>query len=158
MIVTTPELCRKVLTGDEKFKPGWPFATYELVGRNSFIGISPEEHKRLRKLTAASVNGHEALSTYMQYIEENVVSALEKWSGLGEIELLGELKRLTFRIIMYIFLSSESEPLMEALEREYNTLNYGIRAMAINLPGFAYHRGLKVKFRSLVEFIAFCDC
>ncbi|CAI9765106.1 unnamed protein product [Fraxinus pennsylvanica] len=32
---------------------------------------------------------------------------------------------------------------MESLEREYTDLNYGIRAMAINIPGFAYHKALK---------------
>ncbi|KAF2300297.1 hypothetical protein GH714_011492 [Hevea brasiliensis] len=46
---------------------------------------------------------------------------------------------------MYIFLGSESEPVMEALEREYTALNYGVRAMAVNLPGFAYHKALKAR-------------
>lgn len=144
IIVTTPEACRKVLTDDEAFMPGWPTATVKLIGEKSFLGISSEEHKRLRKLTAAPVNGHEALSTYLKYIEENVVAALEKWSGMGRIEFLTELRRLTFRIIMHIFLSSEGDFAMEALEKEYTTMNYGVRAMAINLPGFAYHSALKV--------------
>lgn len=144
IIVTTPEACRRVLSDDEAFKPGWPVSTMELIGRKSFIGISFEEHKRLRKLTAAPVNGHEALSLYIGYIAEIVKIALEKWVSMGEIEFLTELRKLTFRIIMYIFMSSESEPVMKALEREYTTLNYGVRAMAINLPGFAYYNALKV--------------
>ncbi|KAI6702948.1 hypothetical protein NL676_012084 [Syzygium grande] len=157
VIVTMPEPCRRVLTDDEKFQPGWPVSTLKLIGKKSFIGISYEEHKRLRRLTAAPVNGHEALSLYIGYIEENVISALDKWSKMGQIEFLTELRKLTFRIIMYIFLSSESEPVMEALEREYTTLNHGVRAMAINLPGFAYHKALKARkklvaiFQSIVE-------
>ncbi|TQE09048.1 hypothetical protein C1H46_005431 [Malus baccata] len=53
--------------------------------------------------------------------------------------------------------SSESESVMEALEREYTVLNYGVRAMAINLPGFAYHKALKARknlvaiFQSIVD-------
>ncbi|XP_021294327.1 ent-kaurenoic acid oxidase 1-like [Herrania umbratica] len=157
VIVTMPETCKRVLNDDDAFKPGWPTATVELIGKKSFIGISYEEHKRLRRLTAAPVNGHEALSLYIQYIEENVISALEKWSNMGDIEFLTELRRLTFRIIMYIFLSSESEEEMEALEREYTTLNYGVRAMAINIPGFAYYKALKARknlvavFQSIVN-------
>ncbi|KAK6143055.1 hypothetical protein DH2020_023403 [Rehmannia glutinosa] len=145
IIVTTAEACRKVLTDDEAFKPGWPSSTMNLIGRNSFVGISDEEHRWIRKLTAAPVNGQEALSLYMKYIEDNVVSALDKWSGMGQIEFLTELRKLTFRIIMYIFLSSESEQVMEVLEREYTALNYGVRAMAINIPGFAYHSALKAR-------------
>ncbi|XP_048141555.1 ent-kaurenoic acid oxidase 2-like isoform X1 [Rhodamnia argentea] len=157
VIVTMPEPCRRVLTDDEKFQPGWPISTMKLIGKKSFIGISYEEHKRLRRLTAAPVNGHEALSLYTGYIEENVISALDKWSKMGQIEFLTELRKLTFRIIMYIFLSSESEPVMEALEREYTTLNYGVRAMAINLPGFAYHKALKARKNLVAVFQSIVD-
>ncbi|KAF5946513.1 hypothetical protein HYC85_016741 [Camellia sinensis] len=146
IIVTTPETCKRVLTDDEYFKPGWPTSTIELVGKKSFIGdITFEEHKRLRKLTAAPVNGHESLSIYMRYIEENVKSNLEGWSGMGQIEFLTKLRKLTFRIITYIFLSAESELVIEDMEREYTAFNYGVRAMAINLPGFAYHKALKAR-------------
>ncbi|KAJ4710266.1 Cytochrome P450 family ent-kaurenoic acid oxidase [Melia azedarach] len=145
VIVTTPETCKRVLTDDDGFQPGWPISTVELIGKKSFVSISYEDHKRLRRLTAAPVNGHEALSVYLEYIEENVISALDKWAKIEKIEFLTELRRLTFRIIMYIFLSSESPHIMEALEKEYTALNYGVRAMAINLPGFAYHRALKAR-------------
>ncbi|KAF5946515.1 hypothetical protein HYC85_016743 [Camellia sinensis] len=146
IIVTIPEACKRVLTDDEYFKPGWPTSTIELVGKKSFIGdITFEEHKRLRKLTAAPVNGHESLSIYMRYIEENVKLNLEEWSGMGQIEFLTKLRKLTFRIITYIFLSSESELVMEDMEREYTAFNYGVRAMAINLLGFAYHKALKAR-------------
>ncbi|KAL2478273.1 Ent-kaurenoic acid oxidase 2 [Forsythia ovata] len=145
IIVTTPEACRRVITDDEAFKPGWPSSTVNLIGKNSFIGISDEDHRRLRKLTAAPVNGHESLSMYLRYIEDNVVTTLDKWANMGQIEYLTEIRKLTFKIIIYIFLSSESEPVMEALEREYTNLNYGVRAMAINIPGFAYHKALKAR-------------
>ncbi|XP_031275777.1 ent-kaurenoic acid oxidase 2 [Pistacia vera] len=145
VIVTVPETCKRVLTDDDAFKPGWPISTMKLIGEKSFIGISFEEHKRLRRLTAAPVNGHEALSVYLEYIERSVKSALEKWANMEQIEFLTQLRKLTFRIIMYIFLSSESDHVMEALEREYTALNYGVRAMAINVPGFAYHKALKAR-------------
>lgn len=103
-----------------------------------------EEHKRLRRLTAAPVNGFEALSNYIPYIEENVLESLEKWSKMGPIEFLTQLRKLTFTIIMYIFLSTESESVMEELEKEYTKLNYGVRALRINIPGFAYYKALKV--------------
>lgn len=157
VIVTIPEACRRVLTDDEAFKPGWPTSTVKLIGEKSFIGISYEEHKRLRRLTAAPVNGPEALSIYLSYIEDIVISGLDKWASMGQIEFLTELRKLTFRIVMHIFLSSESEQVMEALEREYTALNYGVRAMAINIPGFAYHKALKARknlvaiFQSIVN-------
>ncbi|KAL8268385.1 hypothetical protein R6Q59_002183 [Mikania micrantha] len=147
IIVTVPEVVRKVLLDDDTFKHGWPASTIAIAGRKSFIGISYEEHKRLRRLTKTPINGHEALSIYIPYIETNVVAALESWSQMGRIEFLTELRRLTFKIIMYIFLSSEIEHMMEDLERECTILNFGLRAMAINFPGFAYYEAIKARWR-----------
>uniref|UniRef100_A0A803MZT9 Ent-kaurenoic acid oxidase n=1 Tax=Chenopodium quinoa TaxID=63459 RepID=A0A803MZT9_CHEQI len=157
IIVTTPDTCRKVLNDDEHFKPGWPLSTEELSGRNSFITIPSKDHKRLRKLTAAPINGHEALSNYIEYIEEISKTTLDKLSKMGEIEFLNQLRKLTFRIIMFIFLSSESESILEALEKEYTTLNHGLRAMAINIPGFAFHRALKARKNLVAVFQAIID-
>lgn len=144
IIVTTPEACRRVLTDDSAFQPGWPSSTINLVGRRSFVGIFDDDHKWLRKLTAAPVNGFEALTIYMKYIEENVITALHQWENMGQIEFLTELRKLTFKIIMHIFLSSEGDIVREKLENAYTALNYGVRAMAINVPGFAYYKALKV--------------
>ncbi|KAI3743804.1 hypothetical protein L1987_56871 [Smallanthus sonchifolius] len=147
IILMAPDVVRKVLMDEDTFQQGWPDAAIKLAGRKSFIGISNEEHKRLRKVTKAPINGHEALSIYVPNIEANVVSALEKWSQMGRIEFLTELRRLTFRIIMYIFLNSEVEHIMEALEKEFTTINHGFRAICINIPGFAYHEAFKARKR-----------
>ncbi|KAK4254779.1 hypothetical protein QN277_010109 [Acacia crassicarpa] len=157
VIVTTPEICRRVLTDDDNFTVGWPRSTVELIGKKSFIGISYEDHRRLRRLTSSSINGMESLSLYLTYIEENVKTSLEKWSNMGQIEFLTELRKLTFKIIMHVFLSSESEPVMEALEKEYTTLNYGVRALGINLPGFAYHNALKARKNLVATFQSIVD-
>lgn len=150
IMLTTPETCKQALMDDEHFVPGWPKATNELIGKRSFLFIVNEEHKRLRKLTAAPINGYDALSIYLTFIESSVVSTLDKWSKMGQIEFLTEMRRLTFRIIMHIFLSAESDAITSSLEKVYTDLNYGMRAMAINLPGFAYHRALKAR-KKLVE-------
>jgi len=146
VIVTTPEACKKVLTDDDCFTLGWPSSTVELMGKKSFISIPADEHKRLRRLTSASINGYDALSGYIPFIEKNVISSLEKWTTMGNIEFLTEMRKLTFRVIIHIFLSSESEYVMENLEKEYTVLNLGVRALRINLPGFAFHKALKVTY------------
>lgn len=145
ILATTPEACKQVLMDDESFVTGWPKATVTLIGSKSFVSMPYEEHKRLRKLTAAPINGFEALSTYLSLIDQTVVSTLRRWSEMGEIEFLTELRRMTFKIIVQIFMGGADDRTMEALERSYTNLNYGMRAMAINIPGFAYHKALKAR-------------
>jgi len=148
VIVTTPEACRRVLTDDDKFTSGWPRSAVELMGKKSFISISYEEHKRLRRLTSASINGNEALSHYLNYIEECVISSLEKWTTMGDIEFLTELRKLTFKIITRIFLGDVKEDahVMENLEKQFSAINHGVRAMPINLPGFGFYTASKVTY------------
>ncbi|XP_072088760.1 ent-kaurenoic acid oxidase 1 isoform X2 [Arachis hypogaea] len=64
---------------------------------------------------------------------------------MGQIELLTELRRLTFKIIIHIFLGASSTSVIEALEKEYTKLNYGMRALRIDLPGFAFHKAFKAR-------------
>ncbi|KAK4270539.1 hypothetical protein QN277_023562 [Acacia crassicarpa] len=157
VIVTTPETCKKVLMDDDKFEPGWPAATVELMGKKSFITIPYEEHKRLRRLTSASINGMDALSFYLTKIEDVAIFSLDKWSKMGEIEFLTELRRFTFRIIMDIFLGSEGDAVMHNLEKEYTALNLGLRAMKINLPGFAYRKALNARNKLVAVFRGVVD-
>ena len=144
ILVTTPDACKRVLMDDDSFAQGWPKATVALIGSKSFFALPREEHRRLRKLTAAPINGSDALSTYLGFIDSTVAEALRRWSEAGEIEFLTELQRVTFKIIVQIFLTEADYATMQALERSYTDLNNGIRAMAINLPGFTFHKAFKV--------------
>jgi hypothetical protein len=52
--------------------------------------------------------------------------------------------QLTFLIIAKILMGFEQGERYDVLERAYKDLNVGVRAMAINFPGTAYHTALKV--------------
>uniref|UniRef100_A0A0D3GBX8 Ent-kaurenoic acid oxidase n=3 Tax=Oryza TaxID=4527 RepID=A0A0D3GBX8_9ORYZ len=152
ILAVTPEACKQVLMDDEGFVTGWPKATVTLIGPKSFVNMSYDDHRRIRKLTAAPINGFDALTTYLSFIDQTVVASLRRWSSpeSGQVEFLTELRRMTFKIIVQIFMSGADDATMEALERSYTDLNYGMRAMAINLPGFAYYRALRAR-RKLVS-------
>ncbi|CAL4913757.1 unnamed protein product [Urochloa decumbens] len=147
ILVVNPDACKRVLMDDESIAEGWPRAAVELIGKKSFLTSPREEHRRLRKLTAAPINGFDALSTYLGFIDRTVAETLRRWSSeaAGEIEFLTEMRRMTFKIIVQIFLTAADDATMLALERSYTDLNYGVRAMAINLPGFAFHKALKAR-------------
>ncbi|PON56872.1 Cytochrome P450, E-class, group I [Trema orientale] len=153
IIVTAPETCRPVLMDDAQFKPGWPKSTSILMGRKSFLGLSAEEHKRLRRLTAALISGLKALSVYHEFMKDVILSSLDELAKADRpVEFLTEIRKITFKIIMYVFLSCEGGPIIETMEEEYAKLNYGLRSMAINLPGFAYHKALKAR-KNLVKIL-----
>ncbi|KAJ1257577.1 hypothetical protein BS78_10G007100 [Paspalum vaginatum] len=150
ILVATPEACKQVLMDDEGFVTGWPKATVALIGPKSFVAMPYDDHRRLRKLTAAPINGFDALAGYLPFIDGTVRSSLRAWAEESEsssVEFLTELRRMTFKIIVQIFLGGVDGATAHALERSYTELNYGMRAMAINLRGFAYWRALRARGR-----------
>ncbi|PON57089.1 Cytochrome P [Parasponia andersonii] len=133
IIVTTPETCRPVLMDDAQFKPGWPKSTSILMGRKSFLGLS------------APISGLKAQSVYHELMKDVMLSSLDELAKADRpVEFLTEIRKITFKIIMYVFLSCEGGPIIKTMEEEYAKLNYGLRSMAINLPGFAYHKALNM--------------
>lgn len=145
-IVFSPDICRKVLTDEENFKPKYPASIMALAGKSSFHTLPCSEHKRLRRLITSPINGHEALSTYTGLMEDITVKHLEELSTMNKLcEFLKEIKKSTFEIITKIFLSSDFDQVDLALfENLYNDFFPGMQSPAINLPGFAFHKALKV--------------
>ncbi|XVE57482.1 hypothetical protein DITRI_Ditri04bG0094300 [Diplodiscus trichospermus] len=146
IIVSIPETCRKVLADDEKFGLGYPVSTKRLTGKKSFHSIPNSEHKRLRRLTTAPINGHEALAMYIGYIEDIVIHSLDEWASMKEpIEFLKEMRKVAFKVITHIFVGSSAESILGTVEKYYTDLNYGLKSAAINIPGFAFHKALKAR-------------
>ncbi|MED6167707.1 hypothetical protein PIB30_005332 [Stylosanthes scabra] len=145
IIVCSPETCRKVLTDDDTLKLGYPASTMALVGKRSFHGISNAEHKRLRRLTTAPITGHEALSMYVSLIEDISVKTLHDLCSMDTpFEFLVEMRKFAFQVFTTIFLGFDHVDL-GMVENLYTLLNLGMKSMAINLPGFAFHRALKAR-------------
>lgn len=146
IIVCTPETCRKVLTDDEQLKLGYPASTMALTGKRSFHSISNAEHKRLRRLTTSPITGHEALSMYIDLIEGASAKVLDELSSMNEPrEFLTELRKFAFEVITTIFVGSDADHVdLGLVENLYIDLNRGMKSLAINLPGFAFHKAHKV--------------
>ncbi|KAE8731947.1 Beta-amyrin 11-oxidase [Hibiscus syriacus] len=146
IIVCTQETCRRVLADNEQFGLGYPSSTMRLTGKRSFHGIPNSEHKRLRRLTTGPINGHEALSMYIEYIEDTVMQALDEWTRMKEpIEWLKEMRKVAFKVITHIFVGSSAESILGSVEKHYTDLNYGLKSAAINVPGFAFYKALEAR-------------
>lgn len=151
IIVTKPEVCKKILMDDENFELGWPQSVLNLIGKKALHGITNQEHKRLRRITSSPIKGKYALCVYLGLIEEVVKSSFEKWNAIKEepIEFLSEMKKSTFEIIIRIMIGSEIDPQwLDMVEKVYTIYLQGFLALPINLPGFAYHRAFKVRSMS----------
>ena len=147
IIVCKPEICRRVLTNDEHFTLGYPKSTNLLGGRISLHSVSNEEHNRLRRLIASPINGQAALTMYIQHTEDIVIDSFDEWASMKQpFEFYTEIKKATFKIMTHIFMGSVNDSTLWTTHNLYADYRKGLMSMAINIPGFAFHKAFKVHF------------
>ncbi|KAI4327252.1 hypothetical protein L6164_019736 [Bauhinia variegata] len=146
VIVCTPDMCRRVMTDEEHFRPGYPKSTVKLTG-TSAGSASPAEHKRLRRLTTAPIMGHKALAVYTERIEDIVIDKLDEWASMKQpFELLKGLKEVTFRVIIHIFFGSHSQySVVTKIGELFTETASALFSLPIDLPGFTFHKALKAR-------------
>ncbi|KAL4339765.1 hypothetical protein GQ457_08G025520 [Hibiscus cannabinus] len=160
IIVCHPELCRKVLTDDAQFKLGYPCLSM-ILGGKSFDFFLSSGHKQFRRLTTSRINGHEALSTHIGSIEDIVITTLQEWSRRDQpILFTDETNSVAFKVIITIFLGSACDAsVMAEMEKHYTCLFNGLFCSAINIPGFAFHKAVKVSLKNpCMKIYNLCKC
>ncbi|CAN4127805.1 unnamed protein product [Withania somnifera] len=145
VIVTTPELCRKILMDDDNFDLGFPKYILELLRKEPIGGTSYQEDRLARKLTTP-VKSHALVSYFFDFLTETVRSTFEKWATTGEtLQLLFEMKKPTFKVLMQILIGGNQveNELLDALFKENNFRFAGLRSMPLDFPGSTYNRAMK---------------
>ncbi|MCD7457975.1 hypothetical protein HAX54_036722 [Datura stramonium] len=147
IIVTKPEIIRKILMDEENFKRGLPNYMSKLVGLTTSI----EQDKIFRRLTSP-IKSQGLLSYYFKCIDEVVRTAFEKYAAKEEpIEFLSEMQKLAFKVFMRILTGGEvDKELFDKIFKETTLLIGGTVSLPINIPGFAYNRAIQAR-RELVN-------
>jgi ent-kaurenoic acid hydroxylase len=145
IIICDPEICRRVLLDDVNFKFGYPKSIKELAKCRPMIDVSSANHRHFRRLITAPIVGHKALEMYLERIEDIVINSLEELSNMNHpIELLKEMKKVSFKAIIHVFMGSSNENIIKNIGSSFNDLSNGMYSLPINAPGFTYHKALKV--------------
>ncbi|KAK8548534.1 hypothetical protein V6N13_054676 [Hibiscus sabdariffa] len=154
VIVCSPEICRKVLTDDEHFSLGYPSSAIRLGGKKSLYGVPNSEHRRLRRLISDPINGHRALALYIGHIEDVVIPSLVELATMNRpIKFFTEMKRNGLKVIAQVLLGSAEDLVLSSMVKCYADLFPGVFSMPINVPGFAFHRALKVKKKGMIDLL-----
>jgi ent-kaurenoic acid hydroxylase len=85
------------------------------------------------------------MAMYLEHIEDIVINSLEELSSMNHpIELLKEMKKVSFKTIVHVFLGSSNQDIIKILGSLSNDMFNGLFSIAINAPGFAFNKALKV--------------
>lgn len=134
------------MVDDQHFKAGYPRSFMKLIGSELIATFNPEEYKRVRRLATAPIVGHNALADYIDGIEDVIMNSLEEWSSMNHhIELLKELKEVTFKVMIGIFLGFNNNSIIAKVGHLFTVMSNALISLPVNVPGFAFHKALKVR-------------
>ncbi|KAJ1394416.1 Cytochrome P450 [Sesbania bispinosa] len=148
IIICESQMCRRVLTDDVNFKNGNPKSVKRLVRiRSSIDDVSSAEPRRFRRLVIAPLMGHNALAMYLERIENIMVNSLEELSSMKHsVEFLKEMKKISFKVIMHVFMGrSYNEHIITKIGSSFTNIYNGLFSIPINVPGFTFRKALKAR-------------
>nr|AQQ13664.1 beta-amyrin 11-oxidase [Glycyrrhiza uralensis] len=146
IIVCEPQMCRRVLTDDVNFKLGYPKSIKELARCRPMIDVSNAEHRLFRRLITSPIVGHKALAMYLERLEEIVINSLEELSSMKHpVELLKEMKKVSFKAIVHVFMGSSNQDIIKKIGSSFTDLYNGMFSIPINVPGFTFHKALEAR-------------
>ncbi|CAJ2663909.1 unnamed protein product [Trifolium pratense] len=143
IIVIDPTLVKKVMNDDVNFKASYPKGT-NVLGRSRYLN---REHKRFKKLVTSPIVGQNTLVMYLERIEDIVLDKLEELSTIKHhVELLKEMKKVSFKIIFHIYLYSCDQNIVMKFGDLFNVMSATMfYLMPIDAPGFAFRKALKAR-------------
>ncbi|MCE0480494.1 hypothetical protein HAX54_037386 [Datura stramonium] len=127
---------------EENFSVAFPDYLLNLLGNKE-----NQEHRILRRTAANAIRTHGSLSYYFDSVDRIVKSSFDKWLATDEpMEFLSEMKRPAFEVLMEVLVGGEdgvSRQVLDLVFKENQPRFKAFRSLAINIPGFAFYRGIK---------------
>ncbi|XP_039132568.1 LOW QUALITY PROTEIN: abscisic acid 8'-hydroxylase 3-like [Dioscorea cayenensis subsp. rotundata] len=118
----------------------------QVLGPQSLLTTSGEEHKRLRRLIADPLSV-DALKKYFQFIDDLAIRTLEGWTG-RTVFVLEEASTFTLKVIGNMIMSLEPEGTeQENFRANFKIISSCFASLPFKIPGTAFYRGLEARNR-----------
>lgn len=145
VFVAGKETGKFIFTNEDKlFNLSTTKSMREVIGEGSLFEARGELHKKLRQIMGQPLS-MESLKRHLKGMEDVALNILDGWKDRQSVCALDETTNYAFQIISYILFSSTPGPEQDQFKEYFHKISYALVALALNIPGFAYHEGLKAR-------------
>nr|ATG29911.1 CYP728Q12 [Taxus chinensis] len=124
-----------------------PTTVSRILGKKNILELNGEDHKRMRGAILQFLKP-EALQKFVErmdfVIQQHFVDC---WEGKECITVLPLTKTVTFRVACDMFFSLKDSKETDILGKDFTEALKGVWSLPLNLPGTAFHGGLKARSR-----------
>ncbi|KAI5061754.1 hypothetical protein GOP47_0024259, partial [Adiantum capillus-veneris] len=140
------ELTKLIIQGEGKtFRSAWPDSLIRILGQESLIVTSGEEHRHSRALLVAYMGSNRSkLSSFLPHIEAATLEIMSNWKSGSIISFKDEAKHFTFSVLCKIMISLGKKEVAQT-HTLFETYDDSILSIPLNFPGTRYNKGLKAR-------------
>ncbi|KAH9314494.1 hypothetical protein KI387_023121, partial [Taxus chinensis] len=146
IVVCGPAGNRLILSNENKLvNVAWPNSIMKLLGQDSLMGKTGEEHRIVRAALAGFLDP-QALQNYMPKMSTEIQRHInENWKGKDEVKVLPLMKGLVFSIAASLFFDINDEHQLERLHNLLDTINLACVSVPVDIPGTRFRKGLDAR-------------
>ncbi|KAJ0024996.1 hypothetical protein Pint_08999 [Pistacia integerrima] len=147
VFVSSTESAKVILNNDlGKFTKGYIRSIAELVGDQSLLCASPQQHKLIRsRLT--NLFSSSSISLLIKQFDELIMGTLQAWEHRGTVVVLNEVLKITFGAMCKMLMKIESGEELETLEKDVAYVYEAMLAFPLKLPWTRFYKGLEARKR-----------
>ncbi|KAJ4963814.1 hypothetical protein NE237_023753 [Protea cynaroides] len=119
----------------------------ELVGKESLLCASPQEHHRLLRARLSALFTTDAVSLFVERFDHLVLTTLFRWEHTGTVVVLHDALSMTFKAMCKMLMSLEDPEELEKLQKDVIQVYEAMVAIPLKLPHTRFYKGVKARRR-----------
>ncbi|XP_021735618.1 abscisic acid 8'-hydroxylase 4-like isoform X5 [Chenopodium quinoa] len=147
VFVASTESAKEILSNDlGKFTKKYIRSIGEVIGSESLLCASHQNHKLIRRHLLDLFNSN-STADFTKQFDQLVVDSLNSWKNTGNVIILDQALKITFKAMCKMLLSLEDGSELSMLQKDVACVCHGMLAFPLNLPWTTFSKGLKARKR-----------
>ncbi|XP_021759946.1 abscisic acid 8'-hydroxylase 3-like [Chenopodium quinoa] len=147
VFVASTESAKEILSNDlGKFTKKYIRSIGEVIGSESLLCASHQTHKLIRRHLLDLFNSN-SIADFTKQFDQLVVDSLNSWKNTGNVIILDQALKITFKAMCKMLLSLEDGSELSMLQKDVACVCHGMLAFPLNLPWTTFSKGLKARKR-----------
>lgn len=147
VFVSSTDSAKEILSNDlGKFTKKYIRTIGEIIGSESLLCASHQSHKQLRRHFLDLFTSN-PITVFTKQFDQLVVNSLSTWEHKGNVVILDEALKLTYKAMCKMLLSLEDENELHLLQKDVACVCQAMLAFPLNYPWTTFSKGLKARKR-----------
>ncbi|XP_060674509.1 abietadienol/abietadienal oxidase isoform X1 [Ziziphus jujuba] len=152
VVSADPNFNKFVMQNEGKFfQSSYPKSFRDLVGKNGVITVQGEQQRKLHAIASNMMRLDKLRFHFLEDIQRVMLQTLSSFQSNQVIHLQDVCRKVAINLMVNQLLGVSSESEINEMARLFSDFVDGCLSVPINLPGMAYHTGMKAREKIIIK-------